>query len=505
MASLPLFSLETWILLITFICLFVAYGSWTHGVHEKMGIPGPKPRMYLGSINRFNKVYYIDDKECAQMYGRVWGTYELRRPMLAVMEPDMLRSILVKECFNYFTNRRDLRLNGDLYDIVSIAEDDQWRRIRNIFTPNFTSGRIKEMFGIMKHHSRKLIDKLRPKVDNNEVVEVKSFFGPYGMDVMASCSMGVDMDSINNPSHPLLAHASNLFNISIPLFLLQGCFPFIIPLLKLLGVSLIQKSSSAFFRTVVEKVRAERNESSPQRDILQHLVNSKTVDDSREEKQKEGLNEHEIISQISILLMAGYETTASALMFLAYNMARNPEIMKRLQKEIDSTFPNKGSVQYEALMQMEYLDAVVNESLRLYPPIARIDRVAKETIKIKDITILKDMVVLVPVYALHHDPELWPEPEEFKPERFSKENKQSITPYTYLPFGVGPRNCLGMRFALVILKLGLVEVLQNYSFSICEETEIPLQMSPSGLLGPLRPIKLKLVTRSIASENVECN
>ncbi|KAF0037117.1 hypothetical protein F2P81_009991 [Scophthalmus maximus] len=266
-------------------------------------------------------VYYIDDKECAQMYGRVWGTYELRRPMLAVMEPDMLRSILVKECFNYFTNRRDLRLNGDLYDIVSIAEDDQWRRIRNIFTPNFTSGRIKEMFGIMKHHSRKLIDKLRPKVDNNEVVEVK--------------------------------------------------------------------------RTVVEKVRAERNESSPQ-----------------------------------------------------------------------------GSVQYEALMQMEYLDAVVNESLRLYPPIARIDRVAKETIKIKDITILKDMVVLVPVYALHHDPELWPEPEEFKPERFSKENKQSITPYTYLPFGVGPRNCLGMRFALVILKLGLVEVLQNYSFSICEETEV---------------------------------
>ncbi|XP_035491934.2 cytochrome P450 3A40-like isoform X2 [Scophthalmus maximus] len=484
---------------------WVQYGSWTHGVHEKMGIPGPKPRMYLGSINRFNKVYYIDDKECAQMYGRVWGTYELRRPMLAVMEPDMLRSILVKECFNYFTNRRDLRLNGDLYDIVSIAEDDQWRRIRNIFTPNFTSGRIKEMFGIMKHHSRKLIDKLRPKVDNNEVVEVKSFFGPYGMDVMASCSMGVDMDSINNPSHPLLAHASNLFNISIPLFLLQGCFPFIIPLLKLLGVSLIQKSSSTFFRTVVEKVRAERNESSPQRDILQHLVNSKPVDDSREEKQKEGLNEHEIISQISILLMAGYETTASALMFLAYNMARNPEIMKRLQKEIDSTFPNKGSVQYEALMQMEYLDAVVNESLRLYPPIARIDRVAKETIKIKDITILKDMVVLVPVYALHHDPELWPEPEEFKPERFSKENKQSITPYTYLPFGVGPRNCLGMRFALVILKLGLVEVLQNYSFSICEETEIPLQMSPSGLLGPLRPIKLKLVTRSIASENVECN
>lgn len=115
--------------------------------------------------------------------------------------------------------------------------------------------------------------------------------------------------------------------------------------------------------------------------------------------------------------------------------------------------------------------------------------------------------------------------------RFSKENKQSINPYTYLPFGAGPRNCLGMRFALVMVKLALVEVLQNYIFSVCEETEvilckwhgsclcfyvmkhlpsnilsipqIPLQMDATGLVGPLRPIKLKLVTRSTASGNVE--
>lgn len=199
---------------------------------------------------------------------------------------------------------------------------------------------------------------------------------------------------------------------------------------------------------------------------------------------------------MTMLMFAGYETSATTLVFLAYSLATNPDVMTRLQEEIDSTFPNKTPVQYEALMQMEYLDSVFNECLRLYPPAARLERTAKETVRINGITIPKDMIVMVPVYALHHDPELWPEPEEFRPDRFSKQNKQSINPYTYLPFGAGPRNCIGMRFALAMVKLALVEVLQHYSFSVCEETEIPLTMHPESLVGPLNPIKLKLTSRS---------
>ncbi|KAM7394531.1 hypothetical protein PAMP_021328 [Pampus punctatissimus] len=304
--------------------------------------------------------------------------YELRKPILAVMDPDMLKVILVKECFTYFTNRRNLRLNGELYDILSFAEDDNWRRIRTVLSPSFASGRIKEVY----------------------------------------------------------------------------------------------------------------------RDILQIMMNSQTANESMKEKQNKGLTDHEIISQLTIFISAGHDTSATTLAFLAYDLARNPEVMRRLQEEIDSTFPDKGPVQYEALMQMEYLDSVVNECLRLYPPITRLERSTKETVKINGVTIPKDMTVMIPIYALHRDPELWTEPENFKPERFSKENKQSIKPYTYLPFGVGPRNCLAKRFALVMVKVALVEVLQHYSFLVCEETEIPLQMDPKGLLGPLRPIKLKVVTRS---------
>ncbi|KAG7265319.1 hypothetical protein CRUP_021628 [Coryphaenoides rupestris] len=145
---------------------------------------------------------------------------------------------------------------------------------------------------------------------------------------------------------------------------------------------------------------------------------------------------------------------------------------------------------------MEYLDSVINETLRLYPIAMRLERVAKASVEINGLVIPKGTVVMVPLWALHRDPDLWPNPEEFRPERFSKENKESIDPYTYMPFGLGPRNCIGMRFAMVMMKLALVEILQRFSFATCDETEVPLEMDTQGLLTPKRPIRLKLVPRS---------
>lgn len=468
----------------------------TFGVFDKLGIPGPKPLMYMGTVTRHNQIYYLADVECAQKYGKVFGLYELKRPMLVVLDPDMLKTILVKESFNYFTNRRDLYLKGELYDAVAFAQDDHWRRIRNAVTPSFTSGRIKEMFNIIKSYSHKLADSLKAKVHSNEVVAIKDFFAAYSMDAMASCVISVDTQTLKNPSSPLIAHARELFRIPIPTFLFSGFFPVFLPVMKLLGVSFFSNSATAFFKSFVERVREKDSDVSCQkhRDIFQQLSHCRVTSTNKENKLINGLTDHEILSQVTTML-AGYETTASILTFLAYSMATNSQTMRRLQTEIDSTFPNKESIQYEALMRMEYLDCVVSECLRLYPPIARLERVAKETVKINGVTIPKDMLVTVPVYALHRDPELWPEPDEFIPERFSPENKQNINPYTYLPFGIGPRNCLGMRFAQVLVKLALVEVLRSYSFSVCEETEIPLKMSNAGILDTDRQIKLKVVKR----------
>ncbi|XP_036165857.1 cytochrome P450 3A19-like isoform X2 [Myotis myotis] len=155
-----------------------------------------------------------------------------------------------------------------------------------------------------------------------------------------------------------------------------------------------------------------------------------------------------------------------------YLLATHPDVQQKLHKEIDATFPNKATPTYDALAQMEYLDMVMNESLRLFPIAGRLERVCKKDVEINGVFIPKGTVVMVPSYVLHLDPTYWTEPEEFHPERFSKENKDRINPYIYTPFGNGPRNCIGMRFALMNMKIALVRVLQNFSFKPCKETQL---------------------------------
>lgn len=427
----------------------------------------------------------------------MWGIFDGRQPVLCITDPAMIKTILIKECYAFFTNRRNFRLNGPLYDAVTVAEDDQWRRIRSVLSPSFTSGRLKEMFDIMKQHSAVLISSMKKKADKDEPLEMKEFFGPYSMDVVTSTAFSVDIDSLNNPSDPFVTNIKKMlkFDLFSPIVLTIAFFPFMIPILEKLEFSFFPASVTDFFYAALQKIKTDR-ETSKQKtrvDFLQLMIDSQQNNDSKQDK---GLTDHEILSQAMIFLFAGYETTSSSLTFLSYNLATNPQVMKKLQEEVDATFPNKAPIQYQELMQMEYLDCVINESLRLFPIASRLERVAKASVEINGFVIPKGMVVVVPTWPMHRDPEIWPEPEKFKPERFSKENKETIDPYSYMPFGAGPRNCIGMRFALVVMKLAIVEILQRYSFSVCKETEIPIELDIQGLLQPKRPIKLKLVPRS---------
>uniref|UniRef100_A0A668RVG4 unspecific monooxygenase n=1 Tax=Oreochromis aureus TaxID=47969 RepID=A0A668RVG4_OREAU len=468
-------SAETWTLLV--FVPFVLYSCWTYGTFKRLGVPGPSPIPFFGTMLAYRKGFFNFDEECHKKYGKMWGIFDGRQPVLCITDPAMIKTILIKECYSFFTNRRNFRLNGPLQDAVTVTEDDQWRRIRSVLSPSFTSGRLKEMFDIMKQHSAVLISSMKKKADKDEPLEMKEFFGPYSMDVVTSTAFSVDIDSLNNPSDPFVTNIKKMLK-----FDLFTVFPFMIPILEKLEFSFFPASVTDFFYAALQKIKTDRETSKQKVRLLEWTSSS--------------LTDHEILSQAMTFLFAGYETTSSSLTFLSYNLATNPQVMKKLQEEVDATFPNKAPIQYQELMQMEYLDCVINESLRLFPIASRLERVAKASVEINGFVIPKGMVVMVPTWPMHRDPEIWPEPEKFKPERFSKENKETIDPYTYMPFGAGPRNCIGMRFALVVMKLAIVEILQRYSFSVCKETEIPIELDIQGLLQPKQPIKLKLVPRS---------
>ncbi|XP_045848590.1 cytochrome P450 3A12-like isoform X5 [Meles meles] len=379
---------------------------------------------------------------------------------------------------------------------VSMSDDEEWKRIRTLLSPTFTSGKIKEMFPIIGQYGDVLVRNLRKEAEKGKPINLKDIFGAYSMDVITSTSFGVNIDSLNNPQDPFVENAKKLFRFEFfdPLLFLILLFPFLTPVFEIFNISVFPKRVTDFFTKSVKRMKESRvkDEQKHRVDFLQLMIDSQN---SKETDTHTALSDLELVAQSMTFLFAGYETTSTALSFLAYELATHPDVQQKLQEEIDVTFPSKAPPTYDALVQMEYLDMVLNETLRLHPIGGRLERVCKKDVEIGGVFIPKGTVVMVPVFTLHRDQDLWPEPEEFHPERFSKKNKDSINPYTYLPFGTGPRNCIGMRFATTSMKLALVKVLQNFSFKPCKETQIHLERSTQGAVKLEKPIVLKVEPR----------
>uniref|UniRef100_A0A8D0SJT6 Cytochrome P450 3A n=1 Tax=Sus scrofa TaxID=9823 RepID=A0A8D0SJT6_PIG len=495
MDLIPGFSTETWVLLATSLVLLYLYGTYSHGLFKKLGIPGPRPLPYFGNILGYRKGVDHFDKKCFQQYGKMWGFFDGRQPVLAITDPDMIKTVLVKECYSVFTNRRSFGPRGAMRSAVSLAEDEEWKRIRTLLSPTFTSGKLKEMFPIISHYGDLLVSNLRKEAEKGKPVTMKEHLWAYSMDVITSTAFGVNVDSLNNPQDPFVENSRKLLKFSFfsPFFLSIIFFPFLTPILEVLNITLFPKSVVNFFTRSIKRMKkvASKIHKRHRVDLLQLMINSQN---SKEMDAHKGLSNEELVAQGVIFIFAGYETTSSSLSLLVYKLATHPDVQQKLQEEIDATFPNKPPT-YDGLAQMEYLDMVVNESLRIFPVTPRLERSCKKDVEIHGVFVPKGTVMMVPIFALHRAPELWPEPEEFRPERFSKKNKDTINPYTYLPFGTGPRNCIGMRFALMNMKLALVRVLQNFSFKPCKETQIPLKISSQGLIQPEKPIVLMVVPR----------
>ncbi|XP_060696805.1 cytochrome P450 3A21-like isoform X1 [Hemiscyllium ocellatum] len=498
-------SVQTWILLITFLLLLAWYSVSPYRFFKQLGVPGPRPLPFIGTFLHYRKGMFGFDTECYKKYGKLWGIYDGRQPILSIMDPDLIKTIFIKEFYTLFTNRRDFGLNGPLAESILIVQDDHWKRIRSVLSPTFTSGRLKEMCPIISHYAENLVKHAKKKAKLNESADMKDIFGTYSMDVVTSTAFSVDVDSINNPNDLFISNIKKLIKFSFfnPVLILALVFPAVVPILAKLNFSFFPRDVNAFFMNVLANLKAKRQKGvhTDRVDFLQLMVDSQVTNVSSEKQNGDsksidkGLTDTEILAQAMTFIFAGYETTSNTLSYTAHNLAIHPDVQKKLQQEIDEAFPNKAPPTYEGVMQLEYMEMVISETLRMFPPAPRIDRVCKKDVQLNGVTVPKGTVVMVPAYVLHHDPKYWPEPEEFRPERFSKENRESRNPNIFLPFGVGPRNCIGMRFAQLMMKMALASFLQHLTIVPCQETSIPLELDVKGPMHPKKPVILKFVPR----------
>ncbi|XP_037054358.1 cytochrome P450 3A13-like isoform X1 [Peromyscus leucopus] len=497
MDLIPNFAIETLTLLATILMLLYLYGTSSHGLFKKLGIPGPKPLPFVGTMLNYRRGISLYDIECQKQYGDMWGLFNGLLPVLVITEPDMIKNVLVKEFYSIFTNRHLFGPLGFMKKSITTSENEEWKRIRSLLTPAFSSGKLKEMFHIIQEYGDALVKNMSREVEKGKSVTMNNFFGAYTMDVITGTLFGVKVDSLNNPQDPFVKNTRKLFIFDYfnPLAFSTALFPFLSRIYNKVNICIFPSDATSFFKKFIEKTKKDRLENTQEHrvDFLQLMMNSQNSKDMESYKP---LSDLEILAQSITFIFAGYETTSTALSFITYLLAIYPNVQKKLQHEIDAVLPNKAPATYEALVKMEYLDMVVNETMRLYPVATRVNRLSKKDAEINGVFIPKGTVVVIPVFVLHRDPKYWPDPEEFRPERFSKENKDRINPFTYLPFGHGPRNCIGMRFALINMKLAIVKILQNFSLYPCEETEIPLKLGKKVIHTPENPIFLKIISRN---------
>ncbi|RZC38786.1 p450 domain containing protein, partial [Asbolus verrucosus] len=212
-------------------------------------------------------------------------------------------------------------------------------------------------------------------------------------------------------------------------------------------------------------------------DFLQLLIDLKGSED--------GLTMNDVAAQSFVFFLAGFETSSTLMTFTLYELARNQDIQQRLRDEINTVLAkHDGKITYDSIQEMKYMNQVIDESLRMYPPASLTNRKCVKDYKVPDddITIEKGTSVIIPILGIHYDEEYYPNPEKFDPERFTEENKNSRHPYAHLPFGEGPRNCIGMRFGLMQAKVGLTSMIRNFQFTVSRKTKEPLKMQVNSVI-----------------------
>ncbi|CAN7939526.1 unnamed protein product, partial [Ixodes hexagonus] len=344
------------------------------------------------------------------------------------------------------------------------------------------------MNGLIQDCAKLTCQHLRKAAENNEELDIKQFFGHYALDVIGRCAFGTKLDSHTDQSDEFVTKARRAFTADIsPVILiiiaLTSTFP---SLFKVFGTKFLPKEVFLYFKNIsIDIVKSRKEAGIRHQDFLQLMVDAQEsglkeassdcgqdMEDSlynlgSEHKfetttNTKSLTQDEALAQCVLFFLAGQETTSSTIAFAVYQLAVRSDIQERLRQEVDDCFAKHGpEPSLDVISKLKYLHCVVSETLRMYPPALRADRTAIEDYVMTDtgIRLPKGCVVGILIYAMHHDPQNFPDPS-----KFSDENVGFIRPYSYLPFGAGPRNCVGMRFALQMVKLCLVHAVHSVQF-----------------------------------------
>ncbi|KAB0791190.1 hypothetical protein PPYR_02990 [Photinus pyralis] len=439
---------------------------------------------------------------------RYCGVYQFSTPTLLIRDPELIKKVTVKD-FEYFTDHYNV-LEEDTEPMweknLFALKGDKWKDMRATLSPSFTSSKMKLMFDLISNYAKAFVGYFEEHPDQAHSMEMKDVFTRFTNDIIATSAFGVNCDSIRNPQNEFYLMGKDITNFTGFWANLRMIITFLFPrLAKRLQFTFFSKQATHFFTTLIRENIASREQNGIIRPDMLHLLIEarkgrlnfdKAVEDTEftaiegvadrkeEKRKKEQLTDMDITAQALIFFFAGFDSVSTLMCFMAHELAINADIQERLQHEVDDTMRQcEGNITYQALSKMEYMDMVVAETMRKWPVGVFSGRVCTKPYTIKPEKEGEKAVKLnvndslwIPIFAIHRDENNYENPTRFDPERFNRENRASVLPYQFIPFGVGPRSCIGNRFALMETKLVFFYLLSKFNLVVTEKTDVPLQL-----------------------------
>ncbi|XP_026725529.1 cytochrome P450 6B7-like [Trichoplusia ni] len=441
----------------------------------------------------------------------VIGSYYGTEPALIVQDPELIKLVTTKDFF-YFSGREvSSYSHKEMFTRnLFFTFGDRWKALRQNLSPIFSSSKMKNMFPLIKKCSFVFEDMLDQEVGKSNVLDVRTILARYTMDCICSCAFGVETKTMEKTENNVFKRMGDLV-VNFTLFpaiknIIRTTWPSIF---YGLGLRTLSREVDVFFNKMLTQIFEDRNyQPTTRNDFIDYMLKLKQnnlVGVGLKGSKSEAapivsleIDSEFLISQCALFFGAGFETSSTSLMWTLFELAKNPEKQAKAIEEVDKYLQKHGNtLDHECIAETSYLEACVDEALRLYPVLGVLTREATENYVLPTgLKIEKGMRVHLPLYKLHYNPDYFPDPLEYRPERFYGDEKRNIKPYTYMPFGEGPRVCIGMRFARMQMAAGLITIFKKYRVELAPNMKRDLKFQPkSPVTSPTEEVKLKFVER----------
>jgi len=425
--------------------------NYQHRNHRPSS-PGGYP--FIGVLPRVRRNPLGFFVELARDFGDVvWIDLGFNK-VLMLNKPEYIKYVLQDNHRNYHKSKFYRPLRPIFGEGIITAEDGAWLHQRLATAKNFNGECIHQMYEAMTEAISDMLDSWERQCQQaNKALEISSEMAHVTLDILVRTLFGVRLAGEHRQIYEALTTTLRDAERRI-----WSVLP--VPTWAPTSHNFKVRNAVRLLESFVDRVIAERQATHhSKRDLLSILIETQG-------SGLEGGGSRQLLrDQVLTFLMAGHETTANGLAWTWYMLSKNPVVERRLREEIEEVL--KGRIPtFNDIPKLSYTKMVFKEALRLYPPVWTISRSAVEDDFVDGIRIPKGTTVMVSPYALHRLPDLWPNPEGFDPQRFASGTEKLLPSYAYLPFGGGPRKCLGNRFALTEALLLLAMVVQRFRLEL---------------------------------------